>query len=402
METVCEFDRLFSRNVPHIQEKMFLSLDFTSFINCLEVCKSWNDLLISKPFKKMNKNIFSLEIHTQLIKTAEEGNIDLIHKILSTFIVDVNRILEMPGTRNHKMSFTSLAVASQKGHKHVVQLLLDRGADPNLVVGHSDSGLTSLHIAALTGHKVVAHLLLDKGAMPNMVSKDGSTSLLLASGRGHTEVVQLLLDRGAAVNMANLYGQTELHYAAKYGHKDVVQHLLDRGANPNVADQIGWNPLIYAASLGCSEPWYAESHRHNDVAQLLLARGADPNIADQNGVAPLHYTVYRGNKDFAQLLISKGADPNLATANGLTPLFCAVLGLKQRLEHLGPIETQLLVDAKEEYKDIIQLLLDNGANTNIADPDGSTPLVYAEDMEYMDIAKILRDHKGKKSNLRKT
>ena len=326
MEAVCEFDRLFSRNVPHISEMMFLSLDLMSFMNCLEVCKSWHDLLISKPFKAMTKNIFFLEIHSQLIRASYEGNMDLIHKILSTFVVDINQILEKPGPR--KTFFTSLGQASLMGQTDVVQLLLDRGADPNLVVGPPGLRRTSLHVAA---------------------SK---------------------------------------------GHQNIVRLLLDKGANPNMADQVGRYPLIYAAD---PFPRYTSNHRHNEVAQLLLDKGADPNTAEQGGIAPLHWTVYRANKDLAKLLISKGADPNVADENGLVPLYWAVVGLEQRLDDLGLIETQVILDAKEEYKDMIQLLLDNGADKNMADPDGRTPLVYAEDREYLDIANILRDHNYKNS-----
>ena len=179
MEAVCEFDRIFSRNVPHISEMMFLSLDFMSFMNCLEVCRSWHDLLISKPFKTMTKIIFPWEIHCLLIQAAHNGNMDLINKIFSTFIVDINKILEMP-VQFHisKPLYTSLGQATLFCHTDVVQLLLDRGADPNLVVGPSGLRRTSLHIAASKGHQVIVHLLLDKGANPNIADQVGWTPLV--------------------------------------------------------------------------------------------------------------------------------------------------------------------------------------------------------------------------------
>ena len=50
MTAACEFDRLFTKSVLHIHEKIFFSVDYKSFKKCLEVSKSWNDLLTSESF----------------------------------------------------------------------------------------------------------------------------------------------------------------------------------------------------------------------------------------------------------------------------------------------------------------------------------------------------------------
>ena len=86
----CELDRILTMNVPHIPEKIFLSLDFKSFMNCLEVCKSWNDLLISETYQTKTKNVFWREIHYMLNSAAARGNLKVIQRVLSSFIVDIN------------------------------------------------------------------------------------------------------------------------------------------------------------------------------------------------------------------------------------------------------------------------------------------------------------------------
>ena len=48
----CAFDTLFSKSVPHILEKIFFSLDYASFKNCLEVCSEWNGLLTTKQYQR--------------------------------------------------------------------------------------------------------------------------------------------------------------------------------------------------------------------------------------------------------------------------------------------------------------------------------------------------------------
>ena len=58
MAPACEFDRLFTKKVPHIHEKIFFSLDYESFKNCVEVSKSWNDLLTSDNFLRRGKSVF--------------------------------------------------------------------------------------------------------------------------------------------------------------------------------------------------------------------------------------------------------------------------------------------------------------------------------------------------------
>ena len=86
----CEFDKLFKKNVPHILEEIFFSLDYKSFKKCLEVSKSWNDLLTSESFQRRGKSVFCEDIQKDLLLAAERGNVDTIRRVLSTFMVDVN------------------------------------------------------------------------------------------------------------------------------------------------------------------------------------------------------------------------------------------------------------------------------------------------------------------------
>ena len=47
-----EFDRLLSKNVPHIHEGIFFSLDYESFVACRKVSRKWEELLSSEPFQR--------------------------------------------------------------------------------------------------------------------------------------------------------------------------------------------------------------------------------------------------------------------------------------------------------------------------------------------------------------
>ena len=58
----CGFDKLFERNVPHILEKIFFSLDYTSFKQCMEVSSAWYELLKSDSYKRLGKVAFHDDI----------------------------------------------------------------------------------------------------------------------------------------------------------------------------------------------------------------------------------------------------------------------------------------------------------------------------------------------------
>ena len=87
------FDTLFTRNVPHILEKIFFSLDYESYKLCLEVSKVWNDLLSTESYKKRAKYEYKQEISDdvkELYRQSNDGNIDAVMKIISIGLVDVN------------------------------------------------------------------------------------------------------------------------------------------------------------------------------------------------------------------------------------------------------------------------------------------------------------------------
>ena len=73
-----DFDMLFTKNVPHIHAKIFLSMDYDSFKSCLMVSKTWNKLLTSESFKKMGKSKFEL----WLFDATKAGYADVVHRLL--------------------------------------------------------------------------------------------------------------------------------------------------------------------------------------------------------------------------------------------------------------------------------------------------------------------------------
>ena len=229
----CDFDRLFTTNVPHVLEKIFWSLDYNSFKTCLMVNKSWRELITTEKFSKR----FRKDMRRELMQAAQDGNADIIKSQLSNFsiVVDVNHVTE----KNE----TPLLKAAGRGHIDVVKLLLDQGAKQIMADVKGD---TPLLMAAYYGHKDMLQLLLAKGARPNVLNEAGFTPLHWVALKGHIDLVQPLLESGANMNMANQFLVTPLHIAANEGWKEILQIFLDRGTALTVADMDGFFTLQYA------------------------------------------------------------------------------------------------------------------------------------------------------------
>ena len=163
------FDKLFKRNVPHIVEMIFLSLDFESFLRCLKVSKEWNKLLTSASFKMKCRSVFQEEICIKVSLAIGEGSIEKVKRLLSTEMVDMNYNM-----RNWRLGQRSsyLFRAIYSGHTDVLTLLLENGADPNVVL----NGITPLMYAARCSKNDIVRVLLNKGADPSGTQWDPKVS----------------------------------------------------------------------------------------------------------------------------------------------------------------------------------------------------------------------------------
>lgn len=210
----CAFDKLFAKSVPHILEKIFFSLDYASYKNCLEVNGAWNELLTTKQYRMKVKLVFQEGLKKDEAKLwyASKDRSGEVRKLLSSGMLDVDCEF---GCNSDK----PLHEASRNGH-----LLLNKGADPNK---KNRDGSTPLQKASLNGHAEVVQLLLKSRANPNEADYYGYTPLHEASLKGHQVVVQILLEGGAEPHVANKYGQTPPDCASRVGHKDVEKVLME-------------------------------------------------------------------------------------------------------------------------------------------------------------------------------
>ncbi|KAK2732324.1 hypothetical protein FQN55_004266 [Onygenales sp. PD_40] len=132
-------------------------------------------------------------------------------------------------------SFTPLHLAGYFGNLVWAKMLLKHYASDSISfrrhTSRKDSyGRTPLFWAATRGHRDVVELLLDHGANINSKDRDKLTALHIAVTGGHKDVVSLLLDRSARIEDKASYGDTPLIRAIQANSKDIVKLLLEHGA----------------------------------------------------------------------------------------------------------------------------------------------------------------------------
>ncbi len=163
------------------------------------------------------------------------------------FAGDYDNVVKYIGDNvNTKYFFgsTPLIEAIQGNHFHIVQFLLDSGADIHCKWAFQGN-TTPLHIASKLGHKEIVQLLINYGADPN-ISDDYYYPLAQALNFEHLSVAKILLDAGSDPNV--IYGQdvTPLIWACMFGRTNVVKLLLSYGANIYWTDCFGKNSIDYA------------------------------------------------------------------------------------------------------------------------------------------------------------
>ncbi|XP_017030528.1 uncharacterized protein G9a [Drosophila kikkawai] len=186
---------------------------------------------------------------------------------------------------------------------------------------------TCLHLVAHSGTLQMAYLLLCKGASSqdfvNIVDSELRTALMCAVMNEKCDMLNLFLQCGADVAIKGPDGKTCLHIAAKLGNVEATQLIVESyRASRNITsflsfidaqDEGGWTAMVWAAELG-----------HTDIVSFLLNQDADPNICDNDNNTVLHWsTLHNDGLDTITVLLQAGADCNVQNVEGDTPLHIA-------------------------------------------------------------------------------
>ncbi len=232
----------------------------------------------------------------------------------------------------------------------------------------------------------------------------GLTPLIFATKQGDLNTVKVLLKAGAKINETSEYGWTALLDATQNRFYKLGVYLLEHGADPNIANEGGWTPLYIATDNrnieGGDYPTRKPDMDHLEFIKRLLAAGAKTNLRmrsstetrtvfthqwlNEEGATPFLRAAQSGDLVLMKLLLEHGADPDIATEHNVTPLMVA--------SGIGWVEGVTYEWSPQETYDTVKFLLDLGANVNAQDTlDGRTALMGAAHKGRNDVIQLLVD-----------
>ncbi|HEX4930627.1 MAG TPA: ankyrin repeat domain-containing protein [Gaiellaceae bacterium] len=175
---------------------------------------------------------------------AERRNADGLSPVLYALYNGKAELVEPLLDANPSLDvFDAAAVGRTRG----LEELLD--GEPELARSWSKDGFTALHLAAFFGAEEAARILLERGAEVNLVARNAAlhvTPLHSAAAGSHPGIVKLLLEHGADPNAAQDGGFTPLHSAAQNDDRESAEALLEAGADPSLVSDEGKTPADLA------------------------------------------------------------------------------------------------------------------------------------------------------------
>ncbi len=377
---------------------------------------------------------------TALGLATEQGELEIIRLLLSSKI-DINAPVAADG-------WTALLAAIKNEHQSIVELLVTNGANVNVW----SRGETPILRAAKCEERGIYQYLypLVNTAIRLCADRDGEQLLssthkrrIRAQNRsvekfiamataGDFHGVRLSIEAGVEINEFCAQGHNALMAAAYYGHEPIVKSLLEAGADPDLLSDgddglgYGMSALMFVASS------FFASNRQI-IAKLLIAGGGNVDLQSKKGKTAIMFAAISGSgyRDCVEIAIAAGANLDLRDNRGYTvlmlmaaaenyPMFNRLLqagastdGLESiqliqaaragnidRLKALlSSIEVNLDLDrgdaigsaAAAGYTEIVRILIQAGANVNLSDRSGFTPLASAAYAGYGEIVRLLID-----------
>lgn len=347
--------------------------------------------------KKLNSEYFD---KSPLETAIDQNNVEMVELLLNK-----GANPNISGRTSHALPIIR---AIEENNLQIVRLLVNHGADLNI----SYYGKVPLERAIVGDNTEIIQFLLNNGADPNWKNDTASeNAFMYAVKKGTPEIVSQLIDKGARVNEVDKYGETVLVKAIRADHLDIMTLLIERGANVNekstkyVHEDLQYKrfPIEYAVETGM-----------RDIIECLINNGANvPNYVLRSALAycdidTLKYLQSKGAKLLDKDGFDREGDAYIAIDNvihqkstELLKFVCEQLknegiDLKECINQKNRHRDSLILTAvKLEFSEGVKFLLNEGADEraiNGGDSYNNTALIYAIKNKNSEIANLLIDH----------
>jgi len=184
-----------------------------------------------------------------------------------------------------------------------------------------------------------------------------------AARDGDVDAITRFLRDGVPIDARDTNGRTPVMIATVAEDTEAVRALVDAGADVDIRDNRLDNVLLYAAPNGLL-----------DILRIANEAGADPALTNRFGGTALIPAAERGHVEVVRYLLAE-SDVDVDHVN--------------RLGWTALLEAIILSDGGRAHQEIVRLLLEAGADPELADRDGVTPLAHARDRGFTEVVSLL-------------
>jgi len=299
---------------------------------------------------------------TALTLAASSGDAHIVRQILAHPDIEVNK--------KNRWN-TALTEGARDGSRSVVEALLDHGADPEIQEGIDSPSGTPLNRAIDYGYVSVVRLLLQRGANPKVLDAYKRTVIHSAAVNGRDDVLRVLFEQStcADVNAQGNNGRTALHDAAYFNFCSTINILFENGARTDIHDDMNRSPL-----------GVAKDNNNLDALSLLQKLRKEESHRDESIGRLKHTNTSIDNKEAEFLKATKLG--MIETVQSFIKLSRTDPTIDLDLVDLDR-HSALHLAVQGAHTQILQLLVDAGANVNTLDRLERTPLHWcALDQNY--------------------
>ncbi|MBN9283687.1 MAG: ankyrin repeat domain-containing protein [Flavobacterium sp.] len=365
-----------------MKQLFIASITFASF-----TLQAQNNVFLERSYWKKNPDVTQIKAEIAKGSNPSQLNANAFDPVVFAIVEDtandaVKFLLEQKGNDVNKLTHdgrTYIFWAAYRGNTDLMEYLLARGAKTNVL---DDHGYTYLNFAAANGQSntKVYDLALKNGAnLKKDLDHDGANALLLIAPHDKDfTLINYFIGKGLDIKSTDANGNTAFNYAARTGNITTLKRLLEKGVTFND------NAMIFASQGTRSTANTLELYQYLESLKIK------PTAVSKNGQNALHAIVRKDKQeDIIKYFIEKGVDINQADHDGTTAFMNAAMAnsdvavinlLAASVKNINQVNKKgisaLALAVRSNTPEVVRLLIQKGADVNVADANGDNLAYY--------------------------